>query len=257
MSNASGTSAHLTDESFEALLLGELSAEDRAAIRAHLETCDECREAFGDPDLLLASLPFAASDLDVDYDPASSWAAIADRLSDVPESRAVETEPVSIAAIPQRIARLSDPIRITDRRRVSWLMAASIAGVALLLGVLLGQLLPGWRTDDGGGKQTIAVQIADPTLQASAVLTYLPDEQVFVLDVSGMPPAPEGYVYQAWLIDANGPVPSGIMGSGQNQLATHGDKAKFTTFAITLEPGPLGEPAPTSAPILVANLSGS
>lgn len=256
MSNASGTSAHLTDDVFEALVMGELSGEDRLAIRAHLEACDECREVYGDPEFMLASLPFVASEDDVAYDPAIAWSRIADRLTVEPvEQEAPRSEPVPISTMPQGALRKSPWHRLVDRGRVSWMMAASIAGVALILGLVLGQLLPDWRGNND--RQSIPVKIADSSLQVHAVLTYLPQEQVFVLDVTGMPPAPDGYVYQAWLIDPNGPVPSGVMGSGQNQLATHGDKAQFTTFAITLEPGPLGAPAPTSNPILVAELTGS
>jgi hypothetical protein len=45
------------------------------------------------------------------------------------------------------------------------------------------------------------------------------------------------------------------MGAGQEEMAAHGDKSQFTTFAITLEKGPLGSPTPTTEPIILANLN--
>jgi hypothetical protein len=38
------------------------------------------------------------------------------------------------------------------------------------------------------------------------------------------------------------------------EMATTGDRDAYQTFAITVEQGPLGNPAPTSDPIIVASL---
>ena len=69
-----------------------------------------------------------------------------------------------------------------------------------------------------------------------------------------MPEPPQGHVYQAWLIDAAGPVPVGVMNPDQGEFASAADRSQFQTFAITVEPGPLGNDAPTTDPILVAHL---
>ncbi|HVL25342.1 MAG TPA: anti-sigma factor, partial [Thermomicrobiales bacterium] len=132
-----------------------------------------------------------------------------------------------------------------------WLMVAALMVLSLIGGTLLGQVLPRFNADEG---QQIPIQFTDPTISATGELRYLPDEQVFVLDVTGMPEPPTGHVYQAWLIDAGGPIPVGVMDPASGEFASAGNRSQYTTFAITVEPGPLGNAAPTTEPVLVAQL---
>jgi hypothetical protein len=134
-----------------------------------------------------------------------------------------------------------------------WLMVAALMVLSLIGGTLLGQVLPRLGEDDVQGQQ-IAIQFTDPSITATGELRYLPEEQVFVLNVTGMPEPPQGQVYQAWLIDDSGPIPVGVMNPQLGEFASAGDRAQFQTFAITVEPGPLGNDAPTTEPILVAQL---
>jgi hypothetical protein len=111
-----------------------------------------------------------------------------------------------------------------------WMLIAALMVVSLLGGTLLGWALPHVDRDEESERQEIAIQFTDPTITATGALRYLPEEQVFVLDVSGMPELPEGSVYQAWLIDENAPVPVGVMRTGSGELAAAGDRDAFETF---------------------------
>jgi hypothetical protein len=132
-------------------------------------------------------------------------------------------------------------------------MVAALMVLSLVTGAVIGQVLPRIG-DDGPESQQIEIQFTDPNITATGALRYLPEEQVFVLEVTGMPEPPAGFVYQAWLIDGNAPIPVGVMNTESGELASAGNRDQFQTFAITVEAGPLGSAAPTSEPILVAAL---
>jgi hypothetical protein len=144
----------------------------------------------------------------------------------------------------------SGPTRFSTRQ---WLMVAALMLVSLIGGALLGQALPQFAEDEPQAQQ-IAIQFTDPDITATGELRYLPDEQIFVLTVNDMPEAPEGYVYQAWLIQGDEKIPAGVMNTDQGEIASVGNRSQFDTFAITVEPGPLGNHSPSSEPILVAPL---
>ena len=68
------------------------------------------------------------------------------------------------------------------------------------------------------------------------------------LDMRGVQDPPPGYLYEAWIIPANGqPIPVGTTTAGNAQLALNG-VSSGTTVAITQERSRVD--APTSAPIM-------
>jgi hypothetical protein len=131
---------------------------------------------------------------------------------------------------------------------------AALMLVSLVSGVVLAQALPQLGNDEPAS-QEIALQFTGTDVTATGVLRYLPDQHVFVLQVDGLTPPPEGFVHQAWLIGEAGPVPAGLMDTERGEVAAVGVIDQYQTFAITTEPGPLGNEAPTTDPILVASLN--
>ena len=75
-----------------------------------------------------------------------------------------------------------------------------------------------------------------------------------LLDVKDLPPLPEGYVYEVWLIGDGNPVPAGVFANATAQHAIAADRSQFNTLAITMEPGPMGTEAPTSDVYATASL---
>jgi anti-sigma-K factor RskA len=248
---------HHADELLEDYLLGTLSADDAAWVEAHIESCPECQAEMGPLIRAVQALPFGAPEPDVamsdqvwsriERTVSTSVASTSDRdvfvpLPDVP--------PANASGLRSIVPSTARPGGLHGRQ---WMLVAALMAVSLLVGALLGVAVPRLGEDDPDADR-IAIQFTDPSITATGELRYLPDEQVFVLEISGMPEPPEGYVYQAWLINDDAPVPVGVMNTKTGEFASAGDRDAFQTFAITVEAGPLGNDAPTSDPILVAPL---
>jgi hypothetical protein len=239
---------HYADELLEDYLLDTLSAEETAWIRTHLETCPRC-QAEVEPLLgAVQALPFSAPEPDI---------SISDDLWDRIE-RSISTSPAetgsSGTAGPD--SSLSNVRFLPPAQNAfqAWLMVAALMLVSLVSGVVLAGVLP-QIGNDKPASQEIAVQFTGTDVTATGVLHYLPDQQVFVLKVDGLTPPPEGFVHQAWLIGDDGPVPAGLMDTERGEVAAVAVIDQYQTFAITTEPGPLGNEAPTTEPILVAPLN--
>lgn len=242
---------YYAEELLEDYALGTLSAENTEWVRQHLESCTSCQHTLAPMMAVTQALAFATPDPDV---PMSDdlWGRIEHAISQ-PGTRAAapDTSPSNIHPLPLPLPLSPPPPRIRPRQ---WLTVAALMVLSLIGGTLLGQVLPQFSNEDEITGQQIAIEFTDPNIAASGVLRYLPDQQVFVLEVDGLAPPPEGFVHQAWLIDEAGPIPAGLMDPERGEVASVGDRDGFQTFAITIEPGPLGNAAPTTEPILVAQL---
>ncbi|MGI8743544.1 MAG: anti-sigma factor [Bryobacteraceae bacterium] len=90
---------------------------------------------------------------------------------------------------------------------------------------------------------------------------FINPQQGVLLLASNLPPAPEGKLYQMWLIPTSGPPkPAGLFQAGPQNTALYilngpVDRAHIKAVAVTLEPA-TGSAAPTSTPIIAAPLSG-
>lgn len=237
------------EDLLEDYLLGNLTAEDAAWMEAHVRQCPQCQEEIAPLLSAVQALPFGA--------PQPAVAMSNDLWDRIERSLATPGKPAPEPDFIPLPTGIPAPTGAPGLRRWTareWVAIAAVALISLLGGTLLGQALPQFLGEDAAGEQTIAIEFTDPDITASGELRYLPDEQVFVLEVTGLPELPEGYVYQAWLIDGSGPVPVGVMGAGTEEMAATGSREAYQTFAITVEQGPLGNPAPTSDPIMVASL---
>lgn len=236
------------DDLLDAYLLGTLSPGDAAWMEAHVRDCPRCQEEIAPLMAAVQALPFGAPEPDVPM-PGDLWGRIERSVSD---AKPAEPDFIPLSSQPLPASPGTAPRRWGARE---WLAIAAVALVSLLGGTLLGQALPQFlRGDDAESEQVIAVQFTDPDVTASGELRYLPDEQVFVLEITGLPELPEGQVYQAWLIDGSAPVPVGVVDTATGELASAGNRDAYQTFALTVEQGPLGNPAPTSDPVMVASL---
>lgn len=270
--------------------LGILMQEEHAELMAHLQTCAECREDLAEMRDVVGVLPLSLDDalpspalrdriqMLVEQDASASTTVDTPGWGDAPRD---EPTPLDAGAEQEDVpAPEPTPARALRRRRlelpadtddfvplpvemvrqphrrppaVLWGVAALlVVVVAVIAGALLGRA---FLADNGGqadeGEQ-IALQFTTPVPDASAQLTYFADRQLLVLKTENMPPPPANHVYQVWLIGGTGPVPVGTMQDGG--YATVADISRYQTFAITVEPGPLGSDQPTTEPIVVAPL---
>jgi anti-sigma-K factor RskA len=249
---------HYYEELLGAAAFGTLTAEEEIELQAHLASSESARAE-------LAELRIIAGDLSLLADEMEPPVELRDRLERAIQTdlawanptplRPVTTEqgpgevqPLNLSSVPEGSSRR--PISIW---RNSMLAAAAVLLVAVLAGVVLDRVF--FDDDsDPDGRETIAFELSSPIPNLSAELTYESDDQVFLLKTGNMPAAPEGQVYQVWLIDREGvPVPNGVMVGSSHAVSANRDD--YAAFAITVEPGPLGSTAPTTEPFFVAPLT--
>ena len=230
------------DELLEAYLLGTLPAADAAWMQVHIARCARCQAELGELLPAAQALPLAAPEPPVTLSDTVWYRIEQAILADNAAGQTRAPAPVPL--------RREEPARGLSGRQ--WLLVAALMLLSLIGGTVLGQVLPRIGEEDEG--REIAIQITDPSISATGELRYLPDEQVFILNVKGMPEPPPGHVYQAWLISDGTPVPAGVMNPALGEFASAGSPDAFQTFAVTIEPGPLGNDAPTTEPVLVAQL---
>jgi hypothetical protein len=183
-------------------------------------------------------------------DPVITWGP-------APEETSTQEAPVALRTpVPTPTVPLPAPLPIGRRSQRSVLYAmAALVLVAILAGALIGRFII--ANDDSGtdsnGEQ-IALSFPTSLKDDSAELTYFPDRDLVVFSARNLPALPDGKVYQAWLIGTGSaaPVPMGAIIDGE--YAAVADTTQFQTFAVTVEPGPIGSAQPTSDPVVVASL---
>lgn len=102
-------------------------------------------------------------------------------------------------------------------------------------------------------RQTLLAGLA-PAPAAVARVVWNPGTREAVLLAAGLQPAPEGKVYEAWVIAGGAPVPAGTFqvdasGKAVLRLPTVDETRTVKTFAVTIEPAG-GTPAPTGPMVL-------
>jgi anti-sigma factor RsiW len=216
---------------------------ERARFEQHLAECADCRAE-------VASLQEAAGRM-ADTVAAPAPASLRDRvLADVAQVRPLP--PV----VPPTAAGQRTPRPTSRARRVVPLLVAAVLVVVAGLGVAAWQP---WATDAPPAMSaTDRVLAADDAQRMSvemaggarATVVRSVSEQRAVLLTEGMPPPPQGKVYEVWLqMPEDDMVPAGLMPADADRMLLKGDAAEATAAGITVEPGPDGSPKPTSEPI--------
>ncbi|MEO8456692.1 MAG: anti-sigma factor [Chloroflexota bacterium] len=220
-----------------AYALGALPDDERAAVSAHLETCDKHPEMAG----LLAT----AASLALAVDEVEPPAALKSRLMGI-----VEAEAPPQRTVPARARRgFGETVR-------GWFASPRLGyGLASAMAVLVVGLLA-WNVSlQGGGSDQQVVNVSG---NAAGRVIYLSDEKLAVMDVHNLSPLPEGKVYEVWGFydSANIASPLGLLqvttaGTGTGTMAI-GDG--LNQIAVTIEDAP-GAVSPTLPPVLTAKFS--
>lgn len=244
------------EDMLAAAALGALTAAEHERLRRHMRTCATCRAAY-------SRLLSAADTLPLIVEEREPSTALRERLRAqvgapvwpappaAPPVPPVEPDIVPLPQFPEPVV-LPPP----RARRIApgWIM---IAAAMLLIGLVAGALVGRYLIADDGepGGQEIAMESPAGLALDDATLTWLPEDRVLRFSAPELPAPSEGQVYQVWLIGGEGepPTPVGTVDS-TGQFATTVDRDRFGTFAVTVEPGPLGSPEPTSDPVIVAEL---
>ena len=240
-----------------AFALGAVDPEEAATVRRHLVTCAECQAE-------IAGLWAMVDLLRETVQPLEPPPALRDRIAAAAMAEPASPHPAPAAPSPPVSAPATVPVeRISQliRKPASFWSRATLwaAAAAVLLLLSAGLLVWNLRLREGIATtpvaETIALAPTDAAPDASGQVTYLPDDNLLILDVRDLPPLESGQVYEVWLIGEDGvPAPAGVFDQPTDQHAVVADRARYETLAITAEPGPVGTEAPTGEIVATASL---
>jgi anti-sigma-K factor RskA len=243
-----------------AFALGAVDVEEAATVRAHLATCAECQAEMAELWLAVDSLPST-------IEPMEPPPALRDRIAAAIMAEAASPAPAppapAAAPAPQPVPTIApsppmpEPIRKPASfwsRATPWAAAAAIL-LLLSAGLLVWNLRLREQIAIAPVTETIALAPTDAAPGARGEVTYLPQDDLFILDVRDLPPLEPDQVYEVWLIGEDGvPAPAGVFDQPTDQHAIVADRDRYDTLAITAEPGPLGTEAPTGEIVATASL---
>ncbi len=153
-----------------------------------------------------------------------------------------DLEDAVVAAIADEAATarpLTVPSRADTRARAVWSRSRMLGAAAAIAVVVAGLVLMTRGSTDG---VTFALEgtDAEPGATASVVVSATPAGLKILLDCDGLPGAPDGYMYEAWVGDGTIGVSAGTFhlrgGDGPIELWAGVTGNEFHRLWITLEP---------------------
>lgn len=222
------------DELLAGYAADALEESERCGVNEHLAECRrhdaELKELRGDFERLAISVQ-----------PVEPAGRLRGQLLSAFDASVSAPEPVSIAA--------ARPVAVKREMLSSSGFAYAVAAAMLVLAVGLGA----WGFARGAGDGAGDVVMAQSSSGGMSMqVMYLPSEKMAVMDVN-LPALPPGRVYQAWRIDGGAPVSLGVVETNSGSIVMYTDLEGATAVAISVEPTG-GSPAPTTNPVLVAEL---
>ena len=139
------------------------------------------------------------------------------------------------------------------RTSIPWMVAAALAIIALLAGVWLGRVA--FVTTDEPSPHIVGLEILDDELEVGGEVEYIEDEEIYIVAIRTLPPAPAGLVYQVWMQVDDLVVPAGVMNPNSSRFAYAAYDGRYDTLFVTEEPAPFGSEEPTSDPVITADLT--
>lgn len=235
------------ETSVAAWVLGALDPPEAELVSAHAEGCPTCRELAGRLRRVVGALPLAVEE-----------ATPPPRLRERVLAAAAATRSPARTPVARRPIARAPAQRVPGLRRIPAYALAAVAVLALLVGVVIGQV--------AHAPQPAAPQVARFSLSghqdmsgAQASVIDLKSDGVALVDFRGLPQPGTGRVYEIWLIPGSGnPVPVALFvpdSNGDRTVLVNRSLAGYTVMAVTNEPGPDGSQAPTQQPQLYGNVS--
>jgi anti-sigma factor RsiW len=205
-----------------AYALDALDENERSAFEAHLADCDECRAELEDFRKSASILAYGAEG-------PSPSESLRERVLE--EARRERPAQSVVVLRPRRALRFTA------------IAAAAAVAVALGLGIWAASLSNSLDSERSAraDQARVAAILADAdstrvSLGERGQLVRAPDGQS-VMVVRNLPAAPADKTYEAWVIDAGGPVKAGLFeGGGQQIVLLEEPVPEGAMVAVTLEP---------------------
>ena len=233
-----------------------LDRAERESFEQHLAVCADCRAEVAE---LAAAAQHLSSVTETPPPPALRAAVLEGitRVRPLPpvgeEGDDRATEDAAVAADDQPGATVVPFVR----RRSTWLAAAAAAIAIAAGGIAWGQ----WSDPASPVDQVVAaadaMRVTGTKGPMTAEVAYSRQLGKGAITVTGMPPAPDGKVYQLWYVGADGVARSaGIMApeDGRGAMVLQGDPNSAAAVGVTVEPAG-GSPSPTTEPVVVLPLA--
>ncbi len=154
-----------------------------------------------------------------------------------------ELEDSVVAAIVAEAGRepASSAVSLADRRsRRAWPVSRLIGAAAALTVIVAGVAVVARGGGDDGAAFALEGTEAAPGASATVTVSATPAGLKILLDVDGLPGAPDGYMYEAWVGDGTLGVSAGTFhlrgGSGSIELWAGVTEPTFRQLWVTLEP---------------------
>jgi anti-sigma-K factor RskA len=247
----------MTCEEFEELsgayALDAVTPAEREAARAHLAGCAACTRRLQELRAVVDLLPYTVKQVN----PPES---LKDRLFEAIRRESTPTQPV--------------PIHRSQRPRLRW--STQLLAIAAVLMLLLFGGMTAWnvslqqqnsslqRQNSSLEKQVASLQhqvalayelhgIA-AAKRASGKLIYLPEQNITLLVIEGLPQLHGTQVYQGWLIHGKQPTSIGLlsMENGVASVIYPGTIAGYQVAAVSEEPGPVASKSAPAGPVVAA-----
>jgi len=244
-----GTRHDELEASVAAWVLGALEPAEAQTIAAHAEGCATCREVAVRLRRVVGALPVAVDEV---TPPARLRGRL---LAAAAASRGRTERPIAMRRPPRPV-----PVPRSTAQRMPLYAMAAVAVVALLIGVLVGQIAA--QRSQGTAQEQVArftLTGHEDMAGAKATVVDLKADGVALLDFRGLPPPGANRVYEVWLVPAQGsPVPAAVFvpdaGGGKVVLVNRA-LAGYAVMAVTNEPAPDGSSQPSQQPRLYGNVA--
>jgi anti-sigma-K factor RskA len=246
-------------ELLAAYAMHALSPEDAREVEAHVRASEDLRRELASFQDVTAALAAGVPQID----PPSH---LRDRIVRAIAAEASAAAP-AVVSVPAR-EPAPRPERVISFPRLWALGLAAAAVLAVVFAattVTLNQRLAALNERLASQERVLAI-LANPgtkvaslagTVQAGVRLVYHAETRQGALVITDLNDPGAGMVYQLWLIAGGTPESVTVFRPAPGRpiiLPVAADFARYQVVAITVEPGPNGNPRPTSNPILAASL---
>lgn len=240
------------ESSVAAFVLGALDPDEAIALRSHIDGCPTCRDVAARLGRVVGALPLAVEE-------SVPPPRLRERVLAAARASSRQSGSPATAPIPLPRAKAPAPPRMSFIRRIPAYAVAAVAVLALLIGVVIGQVAHAPQHSPAGQVARFALSGHEGMSGARASVIDLKSDGLALVDFRGLPQPGSGRVYEVWLIPGTGnPLPVAVFvpdSNGSKVVLVDRSLAGYAVMAVTNEPGPDGSQAPTQQPQLFGNVS--
>ena len=141
----------------------------------------------------------------------------------------------------------------STNRSLPWYVVAVLCVASLLGGIWLGAVA--FVENEDPQPLVASIEVLDENLEVSGSVQYLPDEEIYILAIYTLPPAPNGSAYQVWVERDTVIASADLWNPTANRIAYAAYSGRYDTMFVTLEPNVRGSAQPTGDRLITIDLT--